>query len=756
MLALNEALKREGIIGIVPPTAYSVCLDLLSKWGNDKEFHKTYKKCQEEIGVNVSKLEMGLKDYSSDAYGQFVKLYNCVTHMLLFHAQCSLLMSDYETAYESAGIAERALAKKFGIRNESTVFAGRIKGTAMINLGEYRKGAQVLKDCLNNYVAEYPENNPDEMIPTVGIRQTLMSVKIRLNDKSADYKKVYEEDISKYGMDHALTLLSANNYAISLGAEGKNAEAAAVLEEAYAHCDGLLGKSSDLAMGILVNLAFYTHFSGNRKKAEEYILEAENRIEEGETEKGIAGTVFYLHGRFALDADDYETARKYLESSINIFNAPALKNNANAAEAYGLMGDLYRLTGKYGEAVKEYDTAEGIFRTVLGEDHPAFAAIPGLKGICLLALGNPDEALRLCEYSWQKMKELCGEFDVRTFDEAKRLENVYEAMNLQTEEAEQLYLSMERYYTNINQKQAKIYAKKAKEIRRHLDLLASDQELKSLYDAYDQTAKKYGRESEETLKAGIAIVKRLYGIREYRKSLDFAKEEYPHAKRILGEKDALTVQYLYYIMLDQGKLMRCTECIESADAFLAVCSDDVLILEALKAKMNAELTIGRSEEGLDTADRLYAMAESSPAYRDAALSGRKIAYHNLNLKQPEKKLEALLELYRLRSAEYGKNDNRTFIAAVEVIDTYRQMKKYESAYHFTLEAYTYIREHGSESEKANALVWIGSSAYYCGRYDEALNLLKQALSISEENDLKSYAESARRWIAVCEKEQRKS
>ena len=45
-----------------------------------------------------------------------------VVYMLLFHAQCSLLMSDYETAYKSAGIAERALAKKFGIRNESTVF----------------------------------------------------------------------------------------------------------------------------------------------------------------------------------------------------------------------------------------------------------------------------------------------------------------------------------------------------------------------------------------------------------------------------------------------------------------------------------------------------------------------------------------------------------------------------------------------------------------------------------------------------------
>ncbi len=677
-----------------------------------------------------------------------------VVYMLLFHAQCSLLMSDYETAYKSAGIAERALAKKFGIRNESTVFAGRIKGTAMINLGEYRKGAQVLEDCLNNYMAEYPENNPDVMIPTVGIRQTLMSVKIRLNEKDTDCRKAYEEDVSQYGMDHALTLLSANNYANSLGMAGKTAEAAAVLEEAYAHCDGVLGKSSDLTLGILSNLALYTHFSGNRKKAEEYILEVENRIEEGETEKGIEGTVFSLRGRFALDADDYETARKYLESAINVFNAPALKKTANAAEAYSLMGDLYRLTGKYGEAVNEYDTAEEIFRTVLGEDHPAFVAIPGLKGICLLSLGNPDEALRLCEYSWKKMKELCGEFDARTFDEAKRLENVYEAMNLQTQEAEQLYLSLERYYTNINQKQAKIYAKKAKEVRRHLDLLASDPELKSLYDTYDQTAKQYGRESEETLKAGIGIVKRLYDIREYRKSLDFAKEEYPHAKRILGEKDTVTVQYLYYIMLDQGKLMRCTECIESADAFLAVCSDDVLILEALKVKMNAQLTIDRTEEGLDTADRLYAMAESSPAYRDAALSGRKIAYHNL--KHPEKKLEALRELYRLRSAEYGKNDNRTFNAAVEVLDTYRQMKKYESAYHFTLEAYTYIREHGSESEKANALVWIGSSAYYCGRYDEALNLLKQALSISEENDLKSYAESARRWIAVCEKEQRKS
>ena len=86
MLALNEALKREDIGDIVPETAYSVCLDIISKWNAEEgDFSKTLKRCKDELGFNLNKIEMGLKDYSAEAYHQFVSLYNCVTHGMPFN-----------------------------------------------------------------------------------------------------------------------------------------------------------------------------------------------------------------------------------------------------------------------------------------------------------------------------------------------------------------------------------------------------------------------------------------------------------------------------------------------------------------------------------------------------------------------------------------------------------------------------------------------------------------------------------------------
>ena len=89
MLALNEALKREEIKNIIPETTYGVCLDLIKQWNSesdDPEFSKKMlRKCQKEIGTSLDKIEMGLKDYSPDAYSKFVMLYNCVTHGMPFN-----------------------------------------------------------------------------------------------------------------------------------------------------------------------------------------------------------------------------------------------------------------------------------------------------------------------------------------------------------------------------------------------------------------------------------------------------------------------------------------------------------------------------------------------------------------------------------------------------------------------------------------------------------------------------------------------
>ncbi len=86
MLSLNEAIKREKLPDVIPETTYSTCINLIKEWNSDTDFsRKTLLKCQKEIGTTLEKIEMGLKNYSSESYNQFVTLYNCVTHGMPFN-----------------------------------------------------------------------------------------------------------------------------------------------------------------------------------------------------------------------------------------------------------------------------------------------------------------------------------------------------------------------------------------------------------------------------------------------------------------------------------------------------------------------------------------------------------------------------------------------------------------------------------------------------------------------------------------------
>lgn len=86
LLALSEALNREKVPNIIPNTVYSVCVDLIDKWENDHEFSQTVvDKCEKELGTNIEKLKMGLKNYSYQSYLQFETLFSCLTHGIPFN-----------------------------------------------------------------------------------------------------------------------------------------------------------------------------------------------------------------------------------------------------------------------------------------------------------------------------------------------------------------------------------------------------------------------------------------------------------------------------------------------------------------------------------------------------------------------------------------------------------------------------------------------------------------------------------------------
>lgn len=80
LYGLNDALKREGLLDLIPDTYYSIALDRIDDW--EKKYFDTYEVFEEEAlkhGVNMSVLRAELKMYSKEALELFKSIYPKVT-----------------------------------------------------------------------------------------------------------------------------------------------------------------------------------------------------------------------------------------------------------------------------------------------------------------------------------------------------------------------------------------------------------------------------------------------------------------------------------------------------------------------------------------------------------------------------------------------------------------------------------------------------------------------------------------------------
>lgn len=80
LYGLNEALKREGLLDLVPDTYYSIALEKIDDW--EKNYFDTYSDFEREIterGKSMSGLKADLKMYSKDALNLFKSIFPKVT-----------------------------------------------------------------------------------------------------------------------------------------------------------------------------------------------------------------------------------------------------------------------------------------------------------------------------------------------------------------------------------------------------------------------------------------------------------------------------------------------------------------------------------------------------------------------------------------------------------------------------------------------------------------------------------------------------
>ena len=117
LYGLNDALKRDGLLDLVPETYYSIALDRIEDW--EQNYFETYAVFERELiqsGMSMSGLKAELKLYSKEALALFKKIYPKVTAGSEFNP---MAVSDVLPLYKSTS---EKLVEDFGYSGIYIVF----------------------------------------------------------------------------------------------------------------------------------------------------------------------------------------------------------------------------------------------------------------------------------------------------------------------------------------------------------------------------------------------------------------------------------------------------------------------------------------------------------------------------------------------------------------------------------------------------------------------------------------------------------
>lgn len=117
LYGLNDALKREGLLGLVPDTYYSIALNRIADW--EQNYFENYAVFEREIaqsGASMSGLKADLKMYSKEALELFKSIYPKVTAGSEFNP---LAASDVLPLFKSTS---EKLVEEYGYNGIYVVF----------------------------------------------------------------------------------------------------------------------------------------------------------------------------------------------------------------------------------------------------------------------------------------------------------------------------------------------------------------------------------------------------------------------------------------------------------------------------------------------------------------------------------------------------------------------------------------------------------------------------------------------------------
>jgi len=137
----------------------------------------------------------------------------------------------------------------------------------------------------------------------------------------------------------------------------------------------------------------------------------------------------YLHwyGYIANDTGDYDTALKYYQKSLVIYEKVRGTNHSDTATSYNNIGAVYQAQGVYDKALVFYKKSLAIREEVLGTMHPDTATSYNNIGMVYKSKGEYDKALEFHQKSLAVIEAVLGMKHPNTASSYNNIGEVYRA-----------------------------------------------------------------------------------------------------------------------------------------------------------------------------------------------------------------------------------------------------------------------------------------------------------------------------------------
>jgi tetratricopeptide (TPR) repeat protein len=232
---------------------------------------------------------------------------------------------------------------------------------------------------------------------------------------TATAEHLYREAITKWqemgeGF-HAHLAITRMNLADALAAQGKRVDAASQLEQSLALFRQSLGVRDWRTLECMNTLAALDLIMGDTEHAGALVNEALPLERELFPADARTATTLTELATLKLRTGHVSEAMAPAEEALALATKAAGEDSLNAALAYTVVGEVYRVGDQPGRALPVYRRARDIYEKRLGPQHPRVAALLGQEGLLLAGEGKLATAAQQIQRALAMLDHSCPNCD---------------------------------------------------------------------------------------------------------------------------------------------------------------------------------------------------------------------------------------------------------------------------------------------------------------------------------------------------------